>query len=94
MRNLKLVRSLDAMMETAFSNCFPGANYQRLTTSLQILDRFSSIFFDAFDRSCGVNKASGDGDPGALVRSCNEAHGLLVWQNRHVTYTELHSLLI
>ena len=35
-RNLELVKSLDAVMETAFSNCFPGANYQRLTTCLQV----------------------------------------------------------
>ena len=113
-KNLKLVRSLDALMETAFSNCFPGANYQRLTTCLQvtleigysdtvyptkkchynrlssqILDRFSSVFFDAFDPSCGVNKASGDGDPRALVRSCSEEHGLLVWHSRHVSVTRV-----
>ena len=35
-RNLELVKSLDAVMEIAFSNCFPGANYQRLTTCLQV----------------------------------------------------------
>ena len=51
---------------------------------LQILDRFSGIFFDAFDENSGVNKASGDGDPEAFVRSCNEEHGLLIWQNRYV----------
>ena len=49
---------------------------------MQILDRFSCIFFDAFDRNHGMNKASGDGDPEALVRRCSEDHGLLVWQNR------------
>ena len=49
----------------------------------QILDRFSGIFFDAFDENSGVNKASGDGDPEAFVRSCNEEQGLLVWQNRY-----------
>ena len=51
---------------------------------LQILDRFSCVFFDAFDPSCGVNKASGDGDPRALVRRCSEEHGLLVWRSRQV----------
>ncbi len=31
-----VARQLDDLVEAVFANCFPGANYQRLTTCLQV----------------------------------------------------------
>ncbi len=64
-----LIQHLDSILEMLFANCFPGANYQRLSTALQLLSLFSEIFFDC-DSSVGKNKASGNASPAELLELC------------------------
>lgn len=63
---LAVMSYLNQMIECLFANLFPGANYQRLITCLDLLSVLNACFF-AFNPS-GVNKGSANGNPEKLVK--------------------------
>ena len=73
---IELLKLLDDMMESLFKNLFPGANYQRLITSLELLCVFDSCFFH-YEANKGLNKGSANGDPSKLIEYVNENYQLL-----------------
>ena len=71
-----LITQLDHMMEGLFKNLFPGANYQRLITCLELLNVFDACFFN-FEANKGLNKGSANSDPTSLIEYVNENFQLL-----------------
>lgn len=72
---LDVMRQITILMERLFDNLFPGANYQRLITSLELLGVLHRAFF--VYQPQGMNKASTVGDPGFLVQHVQDVHGLM-----------------
>ena len=64
---IALINQLDNILESLFMNLFPGANYQRLISSLELLSVFDSCFFN-YEASKGLNKGSANGDPSKLIQ--------------------------
>ena len=71
-----LITQLDHMMERLFKNLFPGANYQRLITCLELLNVFDACFFN-FEANKGLNKGSANSDPKNLIVYVSENFELL-----------------
>ena len=73
---VQIMNQLNEIMQSLFENLFPGANYQRLITCLELLDVISDCFFK-FEANKGINKGSSNGDPSELVRYISEKYQLL-----------------
>jgi hypothetical protein len=75
---VEAMRNVNALMEGLFDNLFPGANYQRLITSLELLKVTHACFFN-FQFSEGMNKASciGGSGPGPMIQSLQDEHALM-----------------
>ena len=71
-----LMLSIDNIMKELFRNLYPGANYQRLICSLELLKVLDSCFFH-FEPNKGVNKGSANSDPTDLVNYISLKHQLL-----------------
>ena len=71
-----LMLSIDNIMKVLFRNLYPGANYQRLICSLELLKVLDSCFFH-FEPNKGVNKGSANSDPTELVNYISLKHQLL-----------------
>lgn len=69
-------------MESLFDNLFPGANYQRLISVLELLKVMHGAFWAYTQR--GMNKSSTVGDPSQVVRHVQDHYGLMHF------YTERH----
>ena len=72
-----VMKTIDEIQECLFYNLFPGANYQRLITSLELLEVMQNAFFN-YKPSTGMNKGSGAlCDPSTLVQHVQGGHGLM-----------------
>ena len=73
---IALIKQLDNILESMFMNLFPGANYQRLISSLELLSVFDSCFFN-YEGSKGLNKGSANGDPSKLIQYVHRNFNLM-----------------
>ena len=64
---------VDTLLESLFDNLFPGANYQRLITVLELLSVLHQCFFAIYNPN-GMNKGSAIGNPEKLVQFLQENH--------------------
>ena len=83
---LSVMKAMDDIQECLFSNLFPGANYQRLISSLELLRVLHQCFFN-YQPCVGINKASKSdiSDPLALVRHVQSCcHLMEFYQKAHM----------
>lgn len=78
---MPVLQQINALMECLFDNMFPGANYQRLICSLELLAVMQDCFF-CF-KPCGMNKGSRSGDPAALVQHAQDKYGMMHFYDGH-----------
>ena len=81
-----LVEFVDEILNCLFSNLFPGANYQRLITSLELLRVLHHCFFN-YKPCVGINKASkaDSSDPSGLVGHVLQVRHLMdFYQQAHM----------
>ena len=68
-----MMNLVDTLLESLFDNLFPGANYQRLITVLELLSVLHQCFFAIYNPN-GMNKGSAIGNPEKLVQFLQENH--------------------
>ena len=79
----KLMSQVNRIMQELFKNLFPGANYQRLITCLELINVLHSCFFN-FEANKGINKGSANGDPSQLIEYVSKNYNLLnLYTTRH-----------
>ena len=81
-----LVECVNEILLCLFANLFPGANYQRLISSLELLRVLHQCFFN-YQPCVGINKASKSdiSDPLALVRHVQSCcHLMEFYQKAHM----------
>ena len=83
---LPLLECVNEILLCLFANVFPGANYQRFITSLELLRVLHHCFFN-YQPCVGINKASKSdiSDPSALVGHVQSCYHLMdFYQKAHM----------